>query len=31
MNLTDDKELYLRLKEGDELAFKALFQISERH
>lgn len=26
MNLTDDKDLYLRLKEGDELAFKALFQ-----
>jgi RNA polymerase sigma-70 factor (ECF subfamily) len=26
MDLTDDKELYLRLKEGDERAFKALFQ-----
>ena len=26
MELTDDKELYLKLKEGDELAFKTLFQ-----
>jgi RNA polymerase sigma-70 factor, ECF subfamily len=26
MDLTDDKELYLRLKEGDEQAFKLLFQ-----
>lgn len=26
MDLTDDKQLYGKLKEGDELAFKALFQ-----
>ena len=26
MDLTDEKELYLRLKEGDERAFNALFQ-----
>lgn len=26
MDLTDDKELYLKLKEGDERAFKVLFQ-----
>ena len=26
MNITEDKELYRKLKEGDELAFKALFQ-----
>ena len=26
MNITEDKELYRKLKEGNELAFKALFQ-----